>query len=120
MINTEVVMIVTSDISGQVRGKGFPLKNLDRRLKRGVGWVPTNVQINCFNNIADSPYGSTDDLILVPEISTKVRVDFDDDGPIEHFYIGDILHLDNYTFVRHWLKLMFQTYRFLDMLHLLN
>jgi glutamine synthetase len=94
MINTEVVMIVTSDISGQVRGKGFPLKNLDRRLKRGVGWVPTNVQIDCFNNIADSPYGSTDDLILVPELSTKVRVDFEDGGPIEHFYIGDILHLD--------------------------
>jgi glutamine synthetase len=94
MINTEVVMIVTSDISGQVRGKGFPVTNLDKRLKRGVGWVPTNVQITCFNTIADSPYGSTEDLILVPDPSTRVRVDFEDDTPAEHFYIGDILHLD--------------------------
>lgn len=94
MISSDVVMIVTSDLSGQVRGKGFPVSKLEKRLKRGVGWVPTNVQINCFNNIADSPYGSTGDLILVPDEQTKVRIDFKDDGPVEYFYIGDILHLD--------------------------
>ncbi|MCP4629142.1 MAG: glutamine synthetase [bacterium] len=94
MIKDEVVMIVTSDVSGQVRGKGIPLSNLDQRLKRGVGWVPTNVQITCFNTIAASPYGSTGDLILVPDCTTKVLVDFEDGGPLEHFYIGNILHLD--------------------------
>jgi glutamine synthetase len=94
MIKEELVMVVTSDVSGQLRGKGFPISNLENRLKRGVGWVPTNVQITCFNSIADSPYGSIDDLILVPDKSTKVTVDFEDDGPLEHFYIGDILHLD--------------------------
>ena len=94
MISDEVVMIVTSDIAGQVRGKGFPLSNIEKRLKRGVGWVPTNVQITCFNTIADSPYGSTGDLILVPDSAAEVKVDFDDDGPLEHFYIGNILHLD--------------------------
>jgi glutamine synthetase len=94
MIKDEVVMIVTSDISGQVRGKGFPLANIEKRLKRGVGWVPTNVQITCFNTIADSPYGSTGDLILVPDRATEVEVDFEDGGPLEHFFIGNILHLD--------------------------
>jgi glutamine synthetase len=94
MIKEEIVMVVTSDVSGQLRGKGFPISNLDKRLKRGVGWVPTNVQITCFNSIADSPYGSIDDLILVPDKTTKVKVDFKDDGPLEYFYIGDILHLD--------------------------
>ena len=94
MIKDEVVMFVTSDVSGQVRGKGVHLSNLEHRLKRGVGWVPTNVQITCFNTIADSPYGSTGDLVLVPDTDTKVRVDFDDSGPLEHFYIGNILHLD--------------------------
>ena len=94
MIKGDVVMVVTSDISGQVRGKGFPVSNLEKRLETGVGWVPTNVQITCFNSIADSPYGSTGDLVLVPDSTTKVRVDFEDGGPVEHFYIGDILHLD--------------------------
>ncbi len=94
MIKDELVMVVTSDISGQQRGKGFPISNLEKRLKCGVGWTPTNVQITCFNSIADSPYGSIGDLILVPDKTTKVKVDFEDDGPLEHFYIGDILHLD--------------------------
>ncbi len=94
MIKDEVVMIVTSDISGQLRGKGFPLANIEKRLKRGVGWVPTNVQITCFNTIADSPYGSTGDLILVPDSAAEVKVDFDDGGPLEHFFIGNIRHLD--------------------------
>ncbi len=94
MISQEVVMVVTSDISGQIRGKGFPASNLEKRLKRGVGWVPTNVQITCFDSIAETPYGSTGDLILVPDEKTEVRVDFEDSGPIEYFYIGDILHLD--------------------------
>jgi len=94
MITKDAVMIVTSDISGQVRGKGFPVSNLEKRLKRGVGWVPTNVQITCLNGIADSPYGALDDLILVPDPATEVRVDFEDGGPVEHFFIGDILDLD--------------------------
>ena len=94
MISREVVMVVTSDVSGQLRGKGFPAKNLEKRLIRGMGWVPANVQITCFNNIADSPYGSTGDLILVPDRDTKVKVDFEDGSPLEYFYIGDIRHLD--------------------------
>ncbi len=94
MISREVVMVVASDISGQLRGKGFPVSNLEKRLVRGVGWVPTNVQITCFNNIAETPYGSVGDLILVPDEKTKVKVDFEDGSPLEHFYIGDILHLD--------------------------
>lgn len=97
MITKEAVMIVTSDVSGQVRGKGFPVSNLEKRLKRGVGWVPTNVQITCLNGIADSPYGSVDDLILVPDPATEVRVDFEDGQPVEHFFIGDILDLDGFS-----------------------
>ena len=74
MIKEELVMVVTSDVSGQLRGKGFPISNLEKRLKRGVGWTPTNVQITCFNSIADSPYGSVGDLILIPDTTTKVKV----------------------------------------------
>lgn len=94
MIQQDVVMVVTSDIAGQVRGKGFPAANLEKRMTRGVGWVPTNVQITCFNGIADSPFGSFGDLILVPDPDAGVCVDFEDNGPAEHFYIGDIRHLD--------------------------
>lgn len=94
MIREELIVAICNDVSGQTRGKGFPASDREKRFKTGVGWVPTNVQITCFNTIADSIYGSLNDLIMVPDESTEVRVDFEDDHPVEHFVIGDILHLD--------------------------
>lgn len=94
MIGEELIIAVCNDISGQTRGKGFPLCDRENRYSKGIGWVPTNAQITCFNSIADSPYGSTDDLVLVPDESTEVAVDYQDNGPVERFVIGDIRDLD--------------------------
>jgi len=94
MIREEIVMVCAPDISGQVRGKSFPLADLERRSRRGIGWVPTNVQITTFNSIADSPFGSLGDLLMVPDPDTEVRVDFGDDSPSEHFFLGNILYTD--------------------------
>ena len=99
MIREPLIMVVCSDIAGQVRGKGFPATERPGRLRRGVGWTPTNVQITGFNRIADSPYGPRGDLLLLPDDSTETCVDFDDNGPnpVEHFMIGDIVELDGIT-----------------------
>jgi glutamine synthetase len=87
-------MFCYCDIAAQVRGKGFPAKNLDARLVRGVAWTPTNILISAFGPIANSPFGSWGDLILMPDRSTKVEVDFGDGSPLEHFYLCDILNTD--------------------------
>jgi len=58
-----------------------------------VGWVPTNVQITCFDGIAESPFGSLGDLLLVPDPSAEVKVALTD-GRTEHFMLGDIVTLD--------------------------
>ena len=50
-----------SDLAGKVRGKAFPASQFDKRLRRGIGWTPTNVQITCFDVIAESPFGSLGD-----------------------------------------------------------
>ena len=94
MINENLITAVCNDIAGQTRGKSFPASDRESRFREGVGWVPTNVQITCFNSIADSPYGSKDDLVLIPDASTEVQLDFEDETPVEHFVLGDILHLD--------------------------
>src|SRR5262249_36953540 len=47
-----------------------------------------------FGPIYDTPFGTEGDLMLVPDASTKVEVDFDDGSPVERFYLGDILTLD--------------------------
>lgn len=92
MTPTPLIFAATCDISGKVRGKAFPADQLERRLSRGVGWVPTNVQITCFDGIADSPFGSLGDLLLVPDPSAEVKVALPD-GRTEHFMLGDIVTL---------------------------
>lgn len=90
----EIVMVCCSDIAGQVRGKGMPAKLLQERRKRGVGWTPTNIMITAHGPIADSPWGALGDLMLVPDLDTHVRVDFEDDETAEQFVLGDIRHPD--------------------------
>ena len=96
MIQEPLTFIATSDVSGLMRGKAFPTKQIQERSKRGVGWTPTNVQITCFNSIAESPYGSFGDLALVPDLQTEAHIDLGDGQ--QHLMLGNILNLDG----SHW------------------
>lgn len=89
---SNLIFVATCDLAGKVRGKAFPAQDLDRRLARGVGWTPTNVQINCFDDIAESPFGSFGDLLLIPDASTRVRAEFGE--RVEDFMLGDIVTLE--------------------------
>lgn len=94
MIREPMILVATSDLAGKVRGKAFPVADWGRREARGVGWTPTNVQITCFDLIAETPYGALGDLLLVPDPDTRVEVDFADGGTPENFVLGDIVTLD--------------------------
>lgn len=94
MISEPLIFVGAPDLSGKLRGKAFPAADRERRFLRGMGWVPTNAQITCFDTIAESPYGSFGDLLLVPDPTTEVRVDFEDGSAVEHFAIGNLLTLD--------------------------
>lgn len=89
---TDLIFAATCDLAGKVRGKAFPADQLDKRLKRGVGWTPTNVQITCFDAIADSPFGALGDLLLIPDEAAGVTAKFD--GTTERFMLGDIVTLE--------------------------
>ncbi|MCK1579749.1 glutamine synthetase [Bradyrhizobium sp. 168] len=94
MIAEEMVIACCTDLAGKVRGKAFPASQFDKRRSRGIGWTPTNAQITCFDTIAESPFGSLGDLVLIPDEAAKVRVELGGDVPIEHFALGDIRHTD--------------------------
>jgi glutamine synthetase len=89
-----IVMVCTCEMSGRVRGKGFPARELPGRMHKGVGWVPTNAMINAFSSIPATPFGTGGDLILVPDPTAEVEVDFGDGSAKEHFFLGDLRHLD--------------------------
>ena len=94
MIKTPLIFAAINDIAGITRGKAFPAVDLEKRLTSGVGWTPTNVMINCFDVIADSPFGALGDLVLVPDETTSVDVDFEDGRQPERFILGDIKTLE--------------------------
>ncbi|KUF10948.1 glutamine synthetase family protein [Pseudoponticoccus marisrubri] len=90
---TPLIMACTSDLSGLVRGKGFALADLERRIASGVGWTPTNAQITCFDGIAPSPFGSLGDVVLWPDADTVIEAPIPDAPPLR-MVLGDIRERD--------------------------
>jgi len=97
MNHEPLVFVGTCDLAGLVRGKGFPAAELPRRLKRGVGLTHSNIMMSPFGPIYETPFGTEGDLMLVPDPSTRVEVEFDDSAA-ERFYLADILTTDE----EHW------------------
>ncbi len=94
MNREKLIMVCTCDMAGRVRGKGFPASDLASRMTKGVGWVATNSMISAFSAIYGTPFGTSGDLLLVPDAAVEVNVDFGDGSPGEHFFLGDIRELD--------------------------
>jgi len=88
-----IVFVGTSDLSAHFRGKSFPAADLAARLQRGVGLAPTNIYMSAFGPIEVTTFGTTGEVMLVPDPSTRVLVPFAD-STNEHFYLGDIRTLD--------------------------
>ena len=65
MLREELVFVGTCDIAGHVRGKGFPLREIDARRRKGVGWTHSNLMQTAFGPILDTPFGTAGDLMIV-------------------------------------------------------
>jgi glutamine synthetase len=94
MRREELIFVGTCDIAGHVRGKAFPASEIEGRRRRGVGWTHTNIMQSAFGPAFDTPFGTAGDLMIVPDPAAEVRVDFGDDSPPEHFFLGDIRQTD--------------------------
>lgn len=93
MTSMPLIFAALSDIAGKVRGKAFPADQLDKRVQRGLGWTPTNVQITCFDIIAETPFGALGDLLIIPDPDAAANIAFAD-GHNEHFMMSDITTLE--------------------------
>lgn len=68
------LFVATNDLAGCARGRAVPGPGADSALRRGVGWVPANLALTSFGQIAPNPFGSTGDLRLMPDESTMVEI----------------------------------------------
>lgn len=94
MLREDLTFVGTCDIAGLVRGKGFPSTELPARRKSGIGWTHSNLMQTCFGPILDTPFGTAGDLMIVPDPSAEVHVDFRDGSAPEHFFLGDVRNTD--------------------------
>ena len=91
----ELVTFVTTDIAAITRGRSIAARDLEAGLEKGVGWVPANLALTPFDEIASpNPFGSAGDLRLIPDPAAKVRVTAIPDMSPLHFYHSDITGLD--------------------------
>ena len=67
---------------------------IDARRRKGIGWTHSNLMQTAFGPILDTPFGTAGDLMIVPDPSAEVRVDFADGSAPEHFFLGDIRNTD--------------------------
>ena len=94
MLREELIFVGTCDIAGLVRGKGFPDAELPARRRTGIGWTHSNLMQTCLGPILDTPFGTGGDLMIVPDPSAEVHVDFRDGSAAERFFLGDIRNID--------------------------
>ncbi len=90
----DLIMLCICDYAGQVRGKGFPASEMAERLRSGIGLAPTNLMINAFGEIGDSPWGPRGELLMLPDPATEVTVDFAGARPPERFLLANLTELD--------------------------
>ncbi|GAA5160931.1 MULTISPECIES: glutamine synthetase family protein [Amycolatopsis] len=84
------VFVATCDLAGHVRGRAVPAEAHDAVLDSGLGWVPANLGLTAFEEIAPaSPFGATGDLRLMPDEATAVELAADGDRPGLRLYLAD-------------------------------
>lgn len=66
-MSAALTFIATCDLVALTRGRSLTTTDYARRLDSGVGWVPADLALTTFGDIADpNPFGSLGDLRLIP------------------------------------------------------
>jgi len=95
MSDGELVALVCCDLGAIVRGRSLFAAELEAHLVQGVGWVPANQALTPLGPVAEpNPFGSTGDLRLLPDPSTRASVAGTDASGALDLLLCDIVELD--------------------------
>lgn len=73
-----LTFIATCDLVALTRGRSLRTDEYSRRLESGVGWVPADLALTTFGDIADpNPFGSLGDLRLIPVDDARITLPAD-------------------------------------------
>ena len=95
MSAVDLVALVCCDLGAIVRGRSLASADLAANARLGVGWVPANHALTPLGPLAEpSPFDSTGDLRLVPDLDAHVRVDAEGDAVALELVLCDIVETD--------------------------
>jgi glutamine synthetase len=95
MSAVDLVALVCCDLGAIVRGRSLASAELAAHARLGVGWVPANHALTPLGPLAESsPFGSTGDLRLLPDLDTRVRLDAEGDAAALELVLCDIVETD--------------------------
>jgi glutamine synthetase len=80
-------VIATADLAGICRGRSVPAGSAD-----AVGWVPANLGITAFGDLADNPFGALGDLYIRADPGSFVPMP--SAGAEVTLALGDLRHAD--------------------------
>jgi glutamine synthetase len=90
-----LIALVCCDLGAIVRGRAVRSSELEESLRAGVGWVPANHALTPLGPVAEpNPFGSTGDLRLLPDASTRALVESDGAGGPLELLLCDIVETD--------------------------
>ncbi|WP_284164998.1 glutamine synthetase family protein [Frigidibacter sp. SD6-1] len=92
---TELLTFVTTDYAGITRGRSIPAESFTPGRAKSVGWVPANMSLTPFDQIADpNPWGSSGDLRLLGDEGARYRVTLPGAATPTDMMMSDIVELD--------------------------
>jgi glutamine synthetase len=90
----DLVALVCCDLGAIVRGRSLPAAALEDP-RADVGWVPANHALTPIGTLAEpNPFGSTGDLRLLPDPSTRTRVEGSEGFDPLELVLCDIAEID--------------------------
>ena len=90
-----LTFIATCDLVAMTRGRSIRSDAFDARRAGGVGWVPADLALTSFGDIATpNPFGALGDTRLVPIDEARITLPADDHRPKTELVLARIVELD--------------------------
>ena len=81
MADNGLTYLLWSDLVGVTRTRGVPTADLDRRMEAGLGWACAGQAMTPFDDIAENPWGPTDEARQIPDPAATFTIPGDADNP---------------------------------------
>jgi glutamine synthetase len=90
-----LTFIATCDLVAMTRGRSIRSDAFEARRASGVGWVPADLALTSFGDIATpNPFGALGDTRLVPIEGARITLPADDHRPETELVLARIVELD--------------------------